>query len=247
MPVRTSKEYRHMRWLIPAVFLSTGIAIVRLKQPMQQTSTQKVSSAPTTSDRLDQFGPSVRQRWAPYFEATKLSYPPKALTLIGIKDSRILEVWASDDAKTFSHIRDCPILGSSGGPGPKQREGDRQVPEGLYRITALNPNSGYHLSLRIGYPNAFDRDQAQREGRTSLGGDIMIHGGRASIGCLAMGDTVAEDLFILAAETGIENCRIILTPTDFRRSPQVSPPASRLDWVPRLYADIKSAIDRYPR
>jgi hypothetical protein len=247
MPVRTSKEYRHLRWLIPAVLLGAAIAIVQLKQPMQEIVKKKVFGPSTTAERLDQFGPSARQRWAPYFDAAKLSYPPKAMTMIGIKDSRILEVWASDDGEAFRHIRDCPILGSSGGAGPKQREGDRQVPEGLYRITALNPNSSYHLSLRIGYPNAFDRDQAQREGRTGLGGDIMIHGGRASIGCLAMGDTVAEDLFILTAETGIENCSIILAPTDMRRSPNVTPPARSPGWVPRLYADIKTAIDAYPR
>lgn len=43
----------------------------------------------------------------------------------------------------------------------------------------------------------------------------MIHGKRCSVGCLAMGDEAAEDLFVLAAETGIENVSIILSPVDF--------------------------------
>ena len=82
-----------------------------------------------------------------------------------------------------------PILAASGVSGPK-REGDKQVPEGFYRIELLNPNSRYHLSLRVNYPNADDLERARQDGRalSTLGGDIMIHGGSASIGCLALGD-----------------------------------------------------------
>ena len=58
-----------------------------------------------------------------------------------------------------------PVLGASGGLGPKLREGDRQVPEGVYSIVYLNPNSVAHLSLALGYPNAFDR--AHADGRRS--------------------------------------------------------------------------------
>ena len=67
-----------------------------------------------------------------------------------------------------------PIRAASGALGPKLREGDRQVPEGVYDIESLNPNSRFHVALRVGYPNAFDRQMAGREGRTALGGDIMI-------------------------------------------------------------------------
>jgi murein L,D-transpeptidase YafK len=59
--------------------------------------------------------------------------------------------------------------------GPKREEGDRRTPEGTYRIDAANPNSAYHLSLRISYPNAADRAAARARG-VSPGGDIMIHG-----------------------------------------------------------------------
>lgn len=83
-------------------------------------------------------------------------------------------------------------------------------PEGVYVIEWLNPNSRYHLSMRVSYPNAWDRQEATRENRTQLGGDIMIHGSNASIGCLAMGDEAAEDLFILAARTGISHVDVIL-------------------------------------
>ncbi len=62
-----------------------------------------------------------------------------------------------------------------GGLGPKMQQGDGKVPEGRYLITAHNPNSAYHLSLRIGYPTAAQRADAAARG-ISPGGDIMIHG-----------------------------------------------------------------------
>lgn len=74
------------------------------------------------------------------------------------------------------HIKSYPILAASGSIGPKLRESDMQVPEGVYQIESLNPNSQFHLSLRVNYPNEFDREQARIDGRAQLGGDIMIHG-----------------------------------------------------------------------
>ncbi len=70
--------------------------------------------------------------------------------------------------------------------GAKQRLGDGRTPEGLYYIEGRNPESKYHLSLRISYPNIADRRRATRIG-AATGGDIMIHGlpkGFATIGAL---------------------------------------------------------------
>ena len=58
----------------------------------------------------------------------------------------------------------------SGTLGPKLREGDGQIPEGIYGIGYLNPNSSYYLSLKVTYPNASDRARAKKDGRTNLGG-----------------------------------------------------------------------------
>ena len=99
---------------------------------------------------------------------------------------------------------------------PEVERGDMQVPEGLYRIESLNPNSLYHLALRVNYPNQFDKSKGKAEKRNDLGCDIMIHGKNCSIGCLAMGDEAVEELFVLAGETGIENITVILSPVDFR-------------------------------
>jgi murein L,D-transpeptidase YafK len=164
------------------------------------------------------------------------------LILVGLKQERQLELWVSDGSPDFRFLKSYPVLAASGTLGPKLKEGDRQVPEGLYKIESLNPNSRFHLALRVNYPNTFDQEQGRRDGRTDLGSDIMIHGGSASIGCLAVGDPAAEDLFVLAAETGIKNISALLAPMDFRvRALPTNTPASPA-WTPQLYADIRNAL-----
>jgi murein L,D-transpeptidase YafK len=81
-------------------------------------------------------------------------------------------------------VREFRVAIGRGDPGPKRRQGDGRVPEGTYRITAHNPDSAFHLSLRIGYPTQEQIAAASRLG-VNPGGDIMIHGlpnGRSSIG-----------------------------------------------------------------
>eukprot|EP00903_Cladosiphon_okamuranus_P003720 g3718.t1 len=95
----------------------------------------------------------------------------------------------------FELFETYPIAGSSGQLGPKLAEGDRQVPEGFYYVppSAMNPNSRYHLSFNIGYPNTYDRAHHR------TGSHIMIHGSNVSIGCLAMTDPVIEEIYTLAS------------------------------------------------
>ena len=199
----------------------------------------------TVEDRLQEFGDAARRRWASHFQAAGAAYPPQRVVLLALKDRRVLEVYAGDDAKTH-FIRRCPVLAASGVLGPKLREGDRQVPEGIYEIESLNPNSAYHVSLRVNYPNAFDRAQAAKEGRTNLGGDIMIHGKAASIGCLAMGDEAAEDLFTLAADVGIKNVKVICSPVDFRQQKDLPREVQTPPWVMELYQEISLALHQLP-
>lgn len=201
----------------------------------------------TVDDRVREYGEVVRHRLASNFHHSDVSYPPVALALIAFKREKVLEVYAAGHDGTFRFIRSYPILAASGRLGPKLQEGDQQVPEGLYRIESLNPNSLFHLALRVNYPNEYDRTKAAAESRENLGGDIMIHGNAASIGCLAMGDSAVEDLFVLAALTGIKNIRVVLSPIDFRAEelPVLSPEAPC--WLESLYKQIKSELQQYPR
>jgi len=206
--------------------------------------TQRETGKHTVADRVAEFGEVVHGRLGPDFARVEVSYPPQQVVLVGLKQEKLLEVWVRGEQTPLRLLKSYPILGASGKLGPKLREGDRQVPEGLYRIESLNPNSLYHLALRVNYPNAFDKEKARTEGREHPGSDIMIHGKTASIGCLAMGDEAAEELFVLAAETGIEHISVILSPVDFRtrQLPANTPPVP--DWTGRLYEQISAELGK---
>lgn len=205
---------------------------------------QRATGKFTVADRVQEFGPQVEARWQPYFARARVAYPPTKIILLGLKQEKRLEIYADDNGK-WKWVRSLPILKASGHAGPKLREGDYQVPEGFYPVEALNPNSSFHLALRVGYPNAADRQIAAREGRADLGGDIMIHGGAASIGCLAMGDQVAEDLFVLAAQVGRENVQIALAPRDFRVE-KLQADASRPAWLEARYRKLDELMKTLP-
>ena len=206
---------------------------------------QRLRGKVTVSDRINQYGAQVEARWRPFFVSAGVSWPPQKLVLVGLKQEKRLEVYASNAGKPLQFVHAFPILAASGKLGPKLQEGDGQVPEGFYHIESLNPNSAFHLALRVSYPNEEDRTQAASEGRTNLGSDIMIHGSNASIGCLAMGDEVAEDLFVLAAQTGIENIEVLLCPLDFRTS-KLPDDSALPQWVQTRYAQLSERLKLLP-
>lgn len=198
-------------------------------------------------ERLAMHQSAVEARLRPRFAQAGLSYPPKQVAYVAFKDSALLQVYAkAKSTDPWRLVLTYPILGMSGGPGPKLREGDLQVPEGLYRAEFLNPNSRFHVSIRLNYPNAFDKAQALADGRTGLGSDIMIHGTRSSVGCLAMGNEAAEDLFVLAALVGKEQTDIVIAPTDLRRQ-AATLPAHAPAWLPQLHANIRQALQGFPQ
>jgi murein L,D-transpeptidase YafK len=169
---------------------------------------------------------------------------PARLWLLGVKDERRLELWAEGRGGKRVLVRAWRMLAASGTAGPKLREGDLQVPEGVYRIDSLNPNSAYHLSLRVSYPNADDRARARRDGRTRLGGNIYIHGNAVSIGCIAIGDEAIEELFWLAATAGQRAFTVVIVPTDLRRNPAPDVPA--VAWEAELYRTLAAELGRFP-
>ncbi len=183
----------------------------------------------------------------PFFKAKHVRYPPEKMVFVAIKKEARLELYAADETSGMRFIRDYPILAASGTLGPKLQEGDRQVPEGVYPIELLNPNSLYHLSLRVGYPNAFDRAQGVIDKRARLGGDIMIHGRDVSVGCLAMGDQAAEDLFVLAAKVGIKNIKVVITPVDFRKESATAENLGQPVWVDAIYDEVRLELTALPR
>lgn len=108
------------------------------------------------------------------------------------KEEAELEMWVQD-TDTYQLFKTWPICNFSGDLGPKLAEGDRQSPEGFYNVgrEALNPQSRFHLSFNLGFPNSFDRAHDR------TGSFLMVHGDCASIGCYAMTDPAIEEIYVL--------------------------------------------------
>lgn len=192
---------------------------------------------------IDKYGEDAEQRLTPYFQASGISYPPKTIKLLALKQEKVLELWAENNGN-YKWVRNYKIKAASGISGPKLREGDHQVPEGFYKIIGLNPNSSFHLSLKLDYPNEFDLQKAKQEGRTSPGSDIFIHGRDLSVGCLAMGDPEIEELFTLVHQVGKSNVDVVITPKDPRKH-SLKPSKNNPQWVANLYEQISEEFSKY--
>jgi hypothetical protein len=236
------------RRLVVALVAVVAVAGCRapVRRPRLAPPPPPVAHEPTIADRVDQYGRAARARLVPFFRAAGVPYPPARFVLLGFKRERELHLLAAGPGRSLSYIRSYPIQGASGVLGPKLREGDQQVPEGVYSIVYLNPNSVAHLSLALSYPNDYDRARAEEEGRDDLGGDIMIHGGSGSAGCLAVGDVAAEELFVLAADAGWNNAVVVVSPVDFRRHPLPPDYRAPADWVNDLYVSLRAELMGMP-
>lgn len=177
---------------------------------------------------------------------TQRNAPITQLALLVFKSEKRMEVWGQRVGK-WEMLRDYPILAASGVAGPKLREGDRQVPEGVYAISAMNPQSRFHRSIKLDYPNAFDKKMALSDGRTRLGGDICIHGKNCSVGCVAIGDAAIEDLYALVESVKPGNVKTIIAPNDIRARIPVRNPNLRLPWINELYANLARELKPFTR
>ncbi len=144
------------------------------------------------------------------FARAGVRWPADEIFLRVMKRERQIELWARNaNSDSFILVKTLPVLAASGGPGPKRREGDLQVPEGFYEVNRFNPLSNFHLSLGLNYPNADDLVHADP---VSPGFDIFIHGGDASIGCVALGDNGIEELYLAALDSRVRPIHVHLFP-----------------------------------
>jgi len=180
-----------------------------------------------------------------YFRKAHVPYPPKKIALLIFKTEKRLDLWATNKQGQWTYVVSFHVLAAHRGLGPKLRAYDGHVPEGIYKIVELNPDSHYDVSMRLNYPNGFDRLHAKLDHRTHLGGNIFIHGSDLSVGCIAMGDRVIPELFTLVDKVGKGNVTVIIAPNDLR----VSPPLEGREqpkWLPTLYKNITVALDKFP-
>jgi murein L,D-transpeptidase YafK len=129
------------------------------------------------------------------FTGKKLNWPAKYVYIRSFKYDSELEVWVKstleEEFRLFKTYKVCALAGTL---GPKRIEGDYQVPEGFYYINEFKPNSSYHLSLGLNYPNAADKILADS---IQPGGDIYIHGSCVTQGCIPITNPQIEELYIL--------------------------------------------------
>lgn len=228
--------------LIAINFSSTTEAVA--VAPSTDKPVSKNEPYKTVDGVLKTYGKSVRQKLKPIFNALNVPYPPKHLTWIALKKEKSLQLFAPDRHGTNQRLLVYPIIGASGISGPKLREGDKQVPEGFYKIDGFRPNVIAHLAVSVNYPNAEDVAHASAEKRKNLGSDILIHGSRWSTGCLAMGNEPIEEMFVLAHDTGIENIDLVFAPWNFARENQPTPKQPK--WLPDLYKRLANTLKQYP-
>jgi hypothetical protein len=233
---------RRSLWFAAGVVVLAALAVFyRHGRAVWGPFYSKIRGRRSVTEVLDQYGPPARQRLEAAFYDAGARYPPGEVALLAFKTEKRLELWARRGAG-WKFIRSYPILAASGHVGPKLREGDRQVPEGVYRIAALNPDSAYHLSLKLNYPNRHDRRRAQEDGRSDPGRNIFIHGSNRSIGCIAVGNEAIEELFVLAATVGRTAVQVIIAPADIRSGRSAPQRDDSPPWTAELYDTLRTAL-----
>lgn len=208
---------------------------------------RKVNLEKAIDSAVSRYGLRTEPQLRQWFLQAHTQYPPKKIALLAFKKEQVLELWAEEDEKKafWHHIHTYPLTANSGHLGPKLKERDRQIPEGIYKFIAYNPFSAMHLSLMINYPNRFDRIHAEQEGRKKLGGNIFLHGKSLSVGCLAVGDRAMDQLFLLTRRVGLQNVQVIIAPNDLRKGKPATFSFANPAWLPELYAQLTRTLHKF--
>ncbi len=157
------------------------------------------------------------------------------------KQEAEFEVWKKDVSGRYALLKTFPMCRWSGQLGPKRKEGDRQAPEGYYAITPaqMNPNSNYHLSYDMGYPNAYDRAHG------GTGNYLMVHGDCSSAGCYSMTDQQIEEIYALVREAHSGGQKAVqMEAFPFRFTP-ANLARHRLDPNMPFWRELKQGADRF--
>lgn len=142
-------------------------------------------------------------------EKAGLTYPVDEVYLRAFKKEKKLELWASKRGEPMTLVKTYDFCSASGELGPKRREGDLQVPEGLYDVPSFNPASNYHLSMKVSYPNASDKVRSDQK---FPGGLIYLHGDCVSIGCIAIQDEPIEEVYLISLDAKVRPIRFDIFP-----------------------------------
>ncbi len=165
------------------LFLAVGFP------PLHSIATQFITPGNIKSEEIIQkIAPEIKVQ----FDKKRLTYGAPIFIRI-FKKSHELELWVKNGEK-FKLFKTYLICDLSGTLGPKVTEGDRQAPEGFYRVAPdqLNPWSKHHLSFNLGFPNDYDLAYQR------TGSGLMVHGKCNSLGCFAMTNFRIEEIYTIA-------------------------------------------------
>jgi murein L,D-transpeptidase YafK len=157
------------------------------------------------------------------------------------KQEAEFEVWKQDVHGRYALLKTFPMCRWSGQLGPKRKEGDRQAPEGYYAIAPaqMNPNSNYHLSYDMGYPNAYDRAHG------GTGSYLMVHGDCSSAGCYSMTDQQIEEIYALVREAHSGGQKAVQMEAFPFRFTAANMARHRLDPNMQFWKNLKEGADRF--
>lgn len=126
------------------------------------------------------------------FKKKGLIWPARDIYIRIFKSQNEMELWGrNNETSEYKLVKTYKVCAISGQLGPKREQGDKQVPEGYYFIDDFNPKSDYLLSLLINYPNYSD----ELQGKQKKGGNIYIHGGCVTVGCVPMTDEGIKEIY----------------------------------------------------
>lgn len=163
------------------------------------------------------------------------------------KQEKKLEVWVKNKGdKKYKHLKTYDFCQTSGVLGPKRKSGDLQIPEGFYKIDLYNPESSYHLSFRINYPNASDLILGDQE---NPGNEIFIHGDCVTVGCIPLGDDHIKELYLLAilSKNGNGQANVHIFPAKMSGEHYSSLLEKSPEHLKTFWASLQAGFDHFER
>lgn len=223
-----------------------ALTLLLLASPLYAMA-PRISWERAINSAINRYGLRTEPDLKKHFVAANVAYPPQDVALLAFKKEREIELWAKNEGVPWRFIKKYPLTAFSGRLGPKLKEKDGQIPEGIYRLTNFNPFSSMHLSMMINYPNHYDRLQASKDGRKKLGDNIFLHGKSQSVGCLAVGDWAIDQLFLLSHQVGLNHIKVIIAPNDLRMHKAETGSFAQPGWLPELYHQLHHALQEFPK
>ena len=226
------------------VLLFAALTLYRFSSTLHLPMTYNPNITETVDSIIEKTGRTALDRLNASLTKAGFVDLPKKIIIVGLKEERILQVYGITNERA-KLIKEYPFTAFSGILGPKLKQGDEQIPEGVYKIEYLNPNSSYHLSVKVSYPNEFDKKKSKLATVKAMGGDIFIHGEDVTIGCIPIGNKAIEEVFLLTENAFKNEIKVIISPRDFRLNKSY-PEIKSIEWENELYDIISKELSLIP-